>query len=462
MTPIPPDPLAEISIAQFGTHLRDGSITCEAVTRAYLDRIAALNPRFDAYVHVDADGALATAQGLDRLLQGGTDLGPLMGVTVGIKDLITVEGMPTGGGSQVDISDIVAAEGPFIQSLKRAGCVILGKTRCTEFAAGSHNVSHPTPWNPTNPAVHTTPGGSSSGSAVAQAAGLCACAIGSDTGGSVRLPAALCSLFGYKTSTGLWPLAGVLPLCPDMDSLGLLTNSAADATLVYSIISGVPLPPVGRPVAGLVLGVPQHDFFENLHPSVRTCTDTVMQHLSDAGADLVPVELPEVKDSVEIFAHLVPSDLLATIGRDRFLAERDRMDPVVIDRLSHALDLSAEAYVAMRRRLIELSGRGRERLQGLDGLISPTTPIIPVPVDDCADTPDAVAFIARSLQNTRPGNIYDFCAATLPVGHLCDGNDPVGFQIHCPHGEDSRLLSLCMAIEDLIGMPARPVPDHGA
>jgi len=462
MKPIPADPLAEISIAQFGRHLRDGTITCEGTTRAYLDRIAALNPRLDAYVHVDADGALATAQGLDRLLQGGTDLGPLMGVAVAVKDLITVEGMPTHCGSVVDISDAVAAEGPFVASLKRAGCVILGKTGCTEFATGSHNVSHPTPWNPTNPAVHMTPGGSSSGSAVAQAAGLCACAVGSDTGGSVRLPAAFCSLFGYKTSTGLWPLAGVLPLCPDMDSLGLFTKSAADAALVYGIISGVPLPPVGRPVAGLVLGVPQHDFFDNLHPSVTTCTETMMRHLSDAGADLVPVELPEVKESVEIFAHLVPSDLLATIGRDRFLAQGNRMDPVVIDRLSHALDLSAESYVVMRRRLIELSERGAERLRGLDGLIAPTTPLVPVPVEECAETEAAVAFIARSLQNTRPGNIYDFCAATLPVGHLCDGNDPVGFQIHCPHGEDSRLLSLCMAIEDLVGMPAKAAPDHWA
>ena len=456
MTQIPEDPLTESSIAQFGLSLRKGEITCEEITRVYLDRIAALNPRLEAYVHVDREGALSVAAGLDRLLRGGTDLGPLMGVTVAVKDLLTVEGMPTRGGSRMDIEDIIQGEGRFIKDLKRAGCIILGKTRCTEFAAGAHNISHPTPWNPTDLKVHKTPGGSSSGSAVAQAAGLCTCAIGSDTGGSVRLPAALCSLFGYKTSTGLWPLDGILPLCPDMDSLGLFTNSAADATLVYSILSDVPLPCTGHSPEGITLGVPTHHFFENLHPIVKACMDKAMDRLSDSGARLVPVEMPEAEESVEIFAHLVPSDLLATLGRDRFFAERDKIEPVVIDRLSHALDLSAESYVIMRRRLYELSRIGTERLAGLDGWISPTTPLLPVPLDDCKSTADAVAFIARSLQNTRPGNIYDCCAASLPIGHLHYEKEPVGLQIHCPHGGDSHLLSLCMKIEGLVGRPDKP------
>ncbi len=262
MTPIPADPLAESSISQFGVALRDGNITCEQATKAYLDRISALNPRLKAYVHVDDERALSTAAGLDRMLKGGTDLGPLMGVPVAVKDLLTVEGMPTRGGSRINIEDILQPEGRFIRGLKWAGCIILGKTRCTEFAAGAHNVSHPTPWNPADLKVHKTPGGSSSGSAVAQTAGLCAFAIGSDTGGSVRLPAALCSLFGYKTSTGLWPLDGVLPLCPDMDTLGLLANSAADAALAYSVLSDVPLPLTGKSPEGITLGVPTRHFLK--------------------------------------------------------------------------------------------------------------------------------------------------------------------------------------------------------
>ncbi len=184
--------------------------------------------------------------------------------------------------------------------------------------------------------------------------------------------------------------------------------------------------------------------------------DKAMRRLSAAGVRLIPVEMPEAEESAEIFAHLVPSDLLATLGRDRFLAERDKIEPVVIDRLSHALNLSAESYVIMRRRLEELSRIGTERLQGLDGWISPTTPLLPVPVDECKSTTDAVAFIARSLQNTRPGNIYDCCAATLPVSHLHGEKDPVGFQIHCAHGRDSHLLSLCMEIEQLLGRPDKP------
>lgn len=455
MTLIPQDPLVRSSIAQFGADLRNGKITCKDVTEAYLDRIAALNPRLEAYVHVDPDRALSAATGLDHLLKGGTDLGPLMGVPVAVKDLLTVEGMPTRGGSRINIENIIQQEGRFIKSLKQAGCIILGKTRTTEFAAGSHNISHPTPWNPTDLKIHKTPGGSSNGSAVAQAAGLCAFAIGADTGGSVRLPAALCSLFGYKTSTGLWPLDGVIPLCPDMDTLGPITNSAADATLVYSVLSDVPLPSVRESFEGTILGVPTNYFFETLDPLVRDCIDEAMNRLSDAGVRFVPVELPEVEESVVIFAHLVPSDLLATIGKDRFLAERETIEPVVMDRLSHALELSAESYVTMRRRLEELFSIGKERLRGLDGLISPTTPILPVPVNGLKNVSDAVAFISKSLRNTRPANIYNFCAATLPVGHLHESNNPVGLQISCPHSMDTHLLSLCMKIEKLVGTPGK-------
>src|SRR6185437_6623249 len=183
MKNLPADPLDAITLEEFGRRLRSGRMTCESATRAYVERIG--------------------------LLASGTDLGPLMGVPVAIKDLFTVDGMPRPRcGSDVDISDLVPPEGEFVRRLKRAGCVILGKTRMTEFAFGLVNVAHPTPWNPVDSQVHRMPGGSSGGSAAALAAGMCAFSIGSDTGGSVRHPAAMCALFGYKATSGMWPTDG--------------------------------------------------------------------------------------------------------------------------------------------------------------------------------------------------------------------------------------------------------------
>ena len=191
MKELPADPFVPGGIAAFAERLRRGEITAEAAASAYVERIELLEPRLQAYEYIAADQALETARSLDRLLAAGTDLGPLMGVPVAIKDLYAVKGMPTTAGSNVDVSEFIGDEGSFVKRLKRAGCVILGKTKTVEFALGAGNHHRGTPWNPWDGKTHRAPGGSSSGSAVAVAAGLCAFAIGSDTGGSVRIPAAL-------------------------------------------------------------------------------------------------------------------------------------------------------------------------------------------------------------------------------------------------------------------------------
>ena len=167
MNDLAADPLAGSSLAQFGARLRRGEITSESATGFYLARIAALDPGLEAFTHVASEQALETARGVDRLLAGGVDLGPLMGVPVAVKDLYTVAGMPPSRvGSRLDVSDLVEPEGTFIRKLKRAGCVILGKTRMTEFAFGLVNLNQKPPRNPWDAKVHRMPGGSSSGSAL--------------------------------------------------------------------------------------------------------------------------------------------------------------------------------------------------------------------------------------------------------------------------------------------------------
>ncbi|MDO8595384.1 MAG: amidase, partial [Sulfuricaulis sp.] len=268
MTKLPPDPLDGCSIAEFGIRLRRGDITCEAATRSYLARIECLESKLNAFTHVADEQALHDARAIDGLLAGGVDLGPLMGVAVAVKDLFTVDGMPLPTvGSKLDVSDLIEPEGTFVKRLKRAGCVILGKTRMTEFAFGLVNLIHRPPWNPWDAALHRMPGGSSSGSAVALAAGLCALSVGSDTGGSVRQPAALCGVFGFKATAGVWPLDGVFPLSSTFDSIGFFAHSAEDAAVAFAALTGAALPGV-HPPQGVRLGQPANHYFEGLSAEV--------------------------------------------------------------------------------------------------------------------------------------------------------------------------------------------------
>ena len=228
-------------LAAYADALRNGRFTIEEATRACLLRIAETNEKLQSFVHLSEESAIHTACALDQLLRSGTELGPLMGIPVGIKDLYTVDGMPTGLGSRVDLSEMIENQGTFVNKLRRAGCVVLGKTRTTEFAMGGFNLSHPTPWNPCSPDEHLTPGGSSSGSTVAVASGQCPFAIGSDTGGSIRQPAALCGATGFKASADRWSPDGLFGLAPTFDSIGYITANAADAAFIYCGLQGVGL-----------------------------------------------------------------------------------------------------------------------------------------------------------------------------------------------------------------------------
>ena len=455
MSALAPDPFHPEGIAGFASRLRRGETTAEAATGAYLARIQVLDSHLGAFEVVDGANALAAAKAQDRLLASGTDLGPLMGVPVGVKDIVAVKGTPARAGSKLDVADLIGGEGAFVAALKRAGAVIIGKTKTAEFAIGRGGVNavRGTPKNPWAPDDHVIPGGSSSGSGVAVAAGLSAFAIGSDTGGSVRLPASHCGVFGLKTTKGLWPTDGVFPLSPTLDTLGLLTASAADAAIAFAAL-GRRVPSQAHPGPGLRLGRPKDHFFDHLDSAVAACVEVALDRLGRAGVELVDVEIPDAAHMPACFDHMIPGELITNLGRARASEGLDAMDPVSADRVRAGLDLGAGDFVAAVRRHGAWRKGAASLFRGLDGIVAPTSPSLPTPLAEAAAHADDPARRRATSINTLPANMMGLCATTTPI-HAFGSPLPVGLQVICPGGAEERALSIALLLENLFGPPPR-------
>lgn len=451
------DPLSSADLADFAARFRAGDITAEATVRAYLDRIAIFDKALGCYQHVATEQALETAAAMDRLRRVGTDLGPLMGVPISIKDLFAVDGMPVTAGSNYDVTDIIGPEGPFVKALKRAGCIILGKVKTDEFALGTLGINpvRGSPWNPWDPLVHRAPGGSSSGSAVAVAARLCAFSVGTDTGGSVRGPAAFCGVFGLKTTAGLWPTSGFMPLSTTMDTIGLLTRSAADAALVFGALTGRPVAPT-RSIRTVRLGKPINYFFDDVEPEVERCMAAALSAMADAGAEILPVEIPEAHECPNFNSKVSPIELLATLGRDRFEAARGMLGDPVVASTEAVLEILADEYAGLLRRHRELRLIAEGRMNGLDGWVAPTRQKLPMPLAEIVTRDSRMRMEWLMLRNTRPANTFGICASSTPV-HQYGAPLPVGLQVFCPSYQEERLLGVAKAVEGVVGLP--PVPD---
>ena len=446
MSKLPDHPFENLTLAEYGARLRRGAISAEEITRTLLGRIEALNPKLGAYTFVARETALATASAMDSLLKAGTDLGPLMGVPVAVKDLYFVDSMPPTAGSKLDVSEMVHGEGPFIRALKAGGCIVLGKTWTSEFALGGISLTQRMPWNPLDERTHRTAGGSSGGSAVAMAAGLCAFALGSDTGGSVRMPAALCGTFGHKFSRNAFTTEGVFPLSPNLDSLGTFTASARDATLIWSALAGAVVPTQAE---GLRFARPKQLFYDELDPEVQSTLERAFRKLAAAGAQIVDVDVPEVLEFEAVFGRIVPIELIAILGRERVTANLQILDPITRTRLTAVCDQGAAEYIGALRALASLREAVTRRTSGYDAWITPTAPLLPTPVAESATLDAALAWNRRALRNTRPGNVFDQCGVSLPLrlpgSQLC-----AGLQLMASPGEDARLLAIACALEDVL------------
>lgn len=456
MTVIENDPLGTGGLTEFAKLFRSGELTSESAVRGYLARIDAVDRRLGAFEHVAHDTAIATARAIDALRDAGTDLGPLMGVPVAVKDLVAVEGMPTRAGTNMDVSDLIGREGPVVAALRRAGCVILGKTKTVEFALGATGVSttRGTPLNPWDSHEARLPGGSSSGSGVAVAAGLCAFAIGSDTGGSVRVPAALNGVFGLKTTTGVLPTDGAFPLARHLDSIGYLTRSAKDAAVVHAVLTGTP---VAAPISidALRLGRPSAYFYDLISDEVRTRMQAALSALTVAGCRVEDIDVPEAPEREAYFPVVLPVCLVAELGRARAEAGLSQMDPVIARRVASGFEIKAIELVQLEARRTASRHSALARFKGLDAWVTPTTMSVAARVSDLDDPQTGLELALGVTRNTQPGNYLDLCGASLPLSMT--GHDlPCGLQLLGAPGEERKLLSIALACEEVLGRPSLP------
>jgi aspartyl-tRNA(Asn)/glutamyl-tRNA(Gln) amidotransferase subunit A len=392
------------------------------------------------------------AQAADARATAGISLGPLDGAIVSIKDLFDVAGEVTRAGSPV-----LAAEGkpaahdaPVVRRLRQAGAVIVAKTNMTEFAFSGigANPHFGTPGNPAD--RKRAPGGSTSGGAVAVADGMCEIAIGSDTGGSCRTPAAFCGIVGYKPSKQRIPTDGAFPLSYTLDSIGPMARSVERCAMADAVMAKEAretLEPAA--LAGLRIGIPQGMPLENLDAPVARSFAQAVEILGKAGVRLSEERIAEFDAMAEVNAQgggIAPAEAFA-VHRERLERRGSDIDPNVRRRIERARDVSAADYITMLRRRGELVRAMDARIAGLDALALPTSAIIAPVLAELA-TPDEFARRnANSLRNTTLWNFFDACAISLPLPR--GGDLPTGLMLVARNGQDARLFAIAAAVERL-------------
>jgi aspartyl-tRNA(Asn)/glutamyl-tRNA(Gln) amidotransferase subunit A len=406
-----------------------------------------------ACLTVYADAARAAAAAADARAALGISLGPLDGAIVSIKDLFDVAGEPTRAGSKILAEEAApaAADAAIVRRLRASGAVIVAKTNMTEFAFSGigANPHFGTPGNPRDRA--RVPGGSSAGAPVAVADGMCEIAIGTDTGGSVRVPAALCGLVGFKPSRQRIPTDGAFPLSYTLDSIGPIARSVADCAKADAVMAGAefaPLQPAA--LAGLRFGIAEGLPLDGLDETVAAAFAAAIKKLDQAGVRVTRETLPLFDDMLEVNAKggIAPPEACA-IHRDRIKRRAADIDPNVLARIERGCAVSAADYVDMQRDRARLVHAIDARLSALDVVAMPTTAIVAPTIAEVADRKVFAARNMAVLRNTNIINFFDLCAVSLPL--ISSAALPVGLMLVVRNGHDHRLLRIAAAVAQLFG-----------
>ena len=440
--------LVRLDLSEAAQLVRAGEVSPVELTSACLERIERVDPALNAFITVTADAAMAEARAAESELARGRWRGPLHGIPIALKDVVDTGGVRTTAASGLYADRVPVRDAEVARRLREAGAVCLGKLNMHELAYGaSSTVSMfgpvPNPW-----VGGYTSGGSSSGSAVAVAARLCYGAVGSDTGGSIRQPAAFCNVVGLKPTYGRVSLRGVIPLSFSNDHVGPMTRSALDAALMLQAMAGydpedvtsidVDVPDYAAGLtgtAGVRIGLPRAHFFEGLHADVEAALATALAVLAEITSNQTEIEVPAHEDTTVFRA-----EIYACHG-EAARRSPDLCQPDTLERIQSGSDVNAPTYIEARRRIEELRRRASGIFDGVDLLVTPTTVVPPFETSAAQTHEELRALEIVTLRNTRPFNALGLPAVSVPCG-VTSGGLPIGLQITGPPCGEAGVLAL--------------------
>jgi aspartyl-tRNA(Asn)/glutamyl-tRNA(Gln) amidotransferase subunit A len=437
------------TIAELAAELAEGRTTSEELVEDCLARIA--DPDGEGvrtFLFVDEAGARKTARAMDMLRSERAEPSPYAGIPVSIKDLFDVQGQVTRAGSRVLDGPPAERDATVVSRWRQAGLIPIGRTNMTEFAFSGLGINshHGTPANPWDREAKRIPGGSSSGAVVSITDGMAHGALGTDTGGSCRIPAALCGIVGWKPTQARVPRDGVVPLSPTLDTVGVLGRSVACCAILEAIAAGAEPQAVEALERPPRLAVVRNYVFDDADDTVSTAFERVSGRLRDAGAELVDVRLPELDSIPEMNADggFAAAESFAW-HQDLIAAKADGYDPLVLPRIRRGERQSARDLILLReRRAAFIEGVAR-RLDGFDGFICPTAPRLAPPIDTLEDSDAYTATNMLMLRNPMVVNMLDGCAISLPMHE--QGEPPTGLMVAGLRGEDAAILRTAAWIE---------------
>jgi aspartyl-tRNA(Asn)/glutamyl-tRNA(Gln) amidotransferase subunit A len=445
---------AQDTITVLNAKIKQGRLTHEDLVMNALKR--ASGPAATAVLtKIYPEAALAAARAADAQKHAGVELHPLAGMPVTVKDLYDIAGETTLAGSLACRLEAPAlADAPSVARLRGHGAAILGKTNMTEFAFSGVGINphFGTPRNPWDAQVDRIPGGSSSGAAVSVALGLAVAGLGSDTGGSIRIPAALNGLVGFKCTQGRVSRAGAFELARSLDTVCAMTNSVDDCLLVDAVLANRPLRIKRRPLSALRLAVPQTLMLDELEPEVAQAFARSLSQLSKAGAAVIDVPLPQLAEVAQLNqpGGLSPIEAYAVHVR-RMASSRALYDPRVAARIDLGATISAQEYLALLDRRHDWIQRMEKALSGYDAVLCPTVPMVAPALQPLIDS-DALFLQAnaRLLRNTFLFNFLDGCSFSLPCH--AEGKMPVGLMLSSVSGDDAGLANVALEIEAALAL----------
>ena len=443
-----------MTIADAAPRLAKGQLKSEKLTEECLSQIEALNPKLNAFITVTADEALKAARDADKDIAGGRYRGPLHGIPVSLKDLVDLKGIRTTAGSLVRASHVATEDADVTSRLRDAGAVFVGKTNLHEFAFGTttEDSGFGKAHHPVDPS--RSPGGSSGGSAIALATGMSLRTGGTDTGGSIRIPAAVCGIVGLKPGWGEISASGVVPLSRQLDHVGPLGACVTDAWIQYNAMLPAGRQTTGVPAAaslkGLRLGVPAGYLFDQLDADVERVVMSTIDTLRRSGAIVTEVAIPHATDMAAIYLHLVLGDAAEYHARTLISRPQD-YTPNVRLRLEMARYVLAEDYVRALRGKAVIAHEVDRAMDGVDALVLPSLAIPAPPIGAVTmpvkGGPEAVRTLM--LRCTQPFNLSGHPAISIPCGHA-HGGLPIGFQLAGHHGQTPALVQAALAVERAI------------